>query len=65
MSGFSATFIEAPEVFTADNYIDLPCDAIDVCKAYPMKYEGNAAGNSSPLNLTGEVTALSSEPDNG
>ena len=52
-SGFSATFIEAPEMI-ASSGIQIPQDHIDACKAYPMDYSGNAAGNDyNALNLTG------------
>ncbi|KAI9733631.1 MAG: hypothetical protein M1834_003233 [Cirrosporium novae-zelandiae] len=55
MSGFMATIIEAPELLN----ITLPEDHINACKTYPMKYEGNAAGNvEEPLNLTGAVTEV-------
>ena len=62
VSGFSATFIEAPEVFTKNGYLKVPQGHIDVCKAYPQLYQGNAAGNiQDPLDLTGEPVSVFSE----
>ncbi|KAI4133964.1 MAG: hypothetical protein LQ347_001912 [Umbilicaria vellea] len=56
MSGFSATIIEAPEVF-ANSKFYVPHNHYKACQAYPMKYHGNAAGNThDPLNLTGSNT---------
>jgi len=62
-SGFSATFIEAPEVFTQKGYLNVPQGHIDVCKAYPQKYEGNAAGNTqNPLDLSGAPDSVLTSP---
>jgi iron transport multicopper oxidase len=58
-SGFTVTIIEAPEVLTK-TYHNIPQDHIDACKAYPMEFFGNAAGNSNPKNLTGAVTQVES-----
>jgi iron transport multicopper oxidase len=56
-SGLMATIIEAPDVLAAAKY-KIPQDHIDACKAFPMDYEGNAAGNvgANVLNITGSVT---------
>ncbi|THW28037.1 hypothetical protein D6D23_02314 [Aureobasidium pullulans] len=52
-AGFSAAFIEAPEMLAASDFT-LPEDHINACKTYPMDYVGNAAGNDyNALNLTG------------
>lgn len=52
-AGFSAVFVEAPDVL-ASSGLTIPQNHIDVCKAYPMDYSGNAAGNDiNALNLTG------------
>jgi iron transport multicopper oxidase len=60
VSGFIATIIEAPEVLCAQEH-RIPQDHIDACKAYPMDYEGNAAGNTDDyLNVTGANTQIPS-----
>jgi iron transport multicopper oxidase len=57
-SGFTATFIEAPDALLAQN-ITIPEDHIAACKAFPMAYEGNAAGNTVyPLDLDGANTEV-------
>ena len=59
MSGFSATFIEAPEVLVKSPP-NVPHNHYKACQAYPMEYKGNAAGNTkNPLNLTGSNTEVS------
>jgi len=64
VSGFSATFIEAPEVFAAGkDYIRIPQNQINICKAIPMDFKGNAAGNTwDALNLTGEPDSVLEAP---
>jgi iron transport multicopper oxidase len=50
-SGFTATMIEAREALHG---LTTPEDHIAACKAFPMEYEGNAAGNTvHPLDLEG------------
>lgn len=56
-SGFAVTIVEAPEVLVQQHY-QIPDDHINACKTYPMKYKGNAAGNTNPVNLTGSVTGV-------
>jgi iron transport multicopper oxidase len=62
VSGFMATIIEAPDLLAEKNHGSLiPHDHIDACKNYPMKYRGNAAGNTrNPLDLKGANTQVSS-----
>jgi len=57
-SGFTASIIEAPDALLAQN-LTIPADHIAACKAYPMDYAGNAAGNiDQPLNVTGANNAV-------
>jgi len=64
VSGFSATFIEAPEVFTSSGHrIRIPQNHIGACKAFPMAFKGNAAGNVwNPLNLTNKPDSVLDSP---
>ncbi|GAB7339909.1 hypothetical protein MBLNU457_6435t2 [Dothideomycetes sp. NU457] len=64
VSGFSATFVEAPEVFASGKHrVLIPRDHVDVCKAVPMEFRGNAAGNTwDALNLTGELDSVLEAP---
>jgi iron transport multicopper oxidase len=57
-SGFSVTIIEAPEIL-AKRGLNIPQDHREACRAFPMDYTGNAAGNQQPLNLTGAITQVS------
>ena len=51
-----STMIEAPEML---GNMNIPQDAIQNCKSYPLPYSGNAAGNlQNPLNLTGAATIV-------
>ena len=60
-SGFTATFIEAPEEIQKMG-IEIPRDHVEVCKAFPMPYAGNAAGNVvDPLDMRGAVTEVPKE----
>lgn len=46
----------------ASSGVTIPEDHIDVCKAYPMDYTGNAAGNDyNALNLTGAPDTVPQE----
>ena len=58
-SGLMATVIEAADALIGDHY-QLPADHIDACKAFPMPYQGNAAGNDgvNVLDMTGADTTV-------
>ncbi|KAL1297976.1 hypothetical protein AAFC00_006483 [Neodothiora populina] len=57
-AGLTATFIEAPEMIGSGG-ASIPQNHIDICKAVPQAYEGNAAGNTvDALNLTGAPEAV-------
>jgi len=56
-SGIVATIIEAPEKLSWHG-LKIPRDHIEACKAYPMPFTGNAAGNYEALNLTGANTEV-------
>jgi iron transport multicopper oxidase len=57
-SGFTATFVSAVDELQGMGIV-VPEDHLEACRAFPMNYEGNAAGNMvDPLDLTGAVTEV-------